>query len=273
MRKIVSIFVVFAFLAPAVSMGAVTVKKSAAVATKKAAPMDSATSLLPTVIGLVQNVRDLKAQQEQLTAECVPTGDELRTVNDLVKEWAKVGDSTADSAVTGLGEKCSNKGDTDFSGDSGSFQSYMELNQDPNDTCYERYISSGDEGMIWANYPKASTAKVCPVGDNKNCKNISNLYDVFVKIPFSDEDFTAAELRKVKPLREKAEKCAPSKMAAAKRQLVSGFVTQTIGNVGKSSGASGTEAVIQAVSSMGGSSNIGSLLPSLNQVLPQMLDK
>lgn len=270
MKKIISIFVLFMFLAPAVSMGAVTVKKAAAVSTKKAEPIDSATSLLPSVIGLVQNVRDLKAKQQQLTAECAPTGDEIRTVNDLVKEWAKVGDSTADSAIVGLGERCSNV--TDFSGDSGSYQSYVEFNQDSGDSCYERFVSSGDENMIWAQYPKASSAKVCPIGDNKNCKTVSNLYDVFVKIPFSDEDFTVAELKKVKSLREKAEKCAPSKIKASQNQLVGNFLTQTISGVGKSSGASGTDAVIQAVSSMGGSGSIGSLLPSLGQIGLQ-LDK
>ena len=61
-------------------------------------------------------------------------------------------------------------------------------------------------------------------------------------------------------------------MRAAKRELWGGFLTQTLGSVGKTSGASGTEAVIQAVSSAGGG-GFQSMLPSLGQMATQVLEK
>jgi len=96
---------------------------------------------------------------------------------------------------------------------------------------------------------------------------------VFVKIPFGTEDFTKAELAKVNKLIEKSQKCAPSKINAAKAELWGGFLSQTLGGVGQKAGVSGTSSVIQTVSSMGGNGGIQSMLPSLGQMATQMLDK
>ena len=50
-------------------------------------------------------------------------------------------------------------------------------------------------------------------------------------------------------------------------------MTQTLSGVGQTTGAAGTGSVIQAVSSMGGSGNIQSLLPSLGQMAMTSFDK
>ena len=271
MKKVLSIFVIVALAIQGVSFGAVTVKKAASVATKKTDTMESATSLLPSVIGLVGSVKNLKAQQQQLDAECVPTADEVSTVNNLVKEWAKIGGTAADTAVSSVGgEPC---GGGDNSSES-AYETWMELNNDNGDTCYVVFKSTADKDMIWEGYPKALYAKILPPdGNAKNAKYVSNIYDLMGMIPFGEEDFTLAEISKVKRLVEKAEKCAPSKIAAAKREIWGGFLTQTLSNVGQTTGAAGTGSVIQAVSSMGGSGNIQSLLPSLGQMAMSSFDK
>jgi hypothetical protein len=269
MKKILSIFVACVFCAPSLSMGAVTVKKAAPVATKKAEPMDSATSLLPTVIGLVGDVKALKAQQEQLSADCIPTGDDLNTVNNLVKEWAKIGETDATSMVSGLGGPCGPSGKNNADSMYANSMQYLE----GNDSCYVEFDTDSDKGMVWQNFPRATYAKICNGSDTKNCKHVSNIYDVFGKISFSDEDFVKSEASKVAKLKEKMEKCAPHKINAAKRELFGGFLTKTLGNVGQSSGAAGTSAVLEAVSSMGGSGNLQSILPSLGQMATQTLEK
>ena len=103
MKKIAAFFVLFACMVPCASWSAVNVKssgikKAAPVATKQEDKLQSATSLLPTVIGLVGGVQALNKQQQQLSADCAPTSSEIQLVNDLVKEWAKTGTTTASGA-------------------------------------------------------------------------------------------------------------------------------------------------------------------------------
>ena len=99
--------------------------------------------------------------------------------------------------------------------------------------CYLTFSSESDKDMIWEGYPKASSAKICEADNAKKCKTFSNLYDVFTKIPFAEEDLTIKEANKVTKLIEKSERCAPAKITAAKRQLWGGFLTQTLGTVGQ----------------------------------------
>ena len=268
MKKILSIFIIFACAMPSLTLGAVNVKKAAPVATKKTDAVESAGSLVPTVLGLVGSVQSLNAQQQQLSADCAPTSDEINTVNELVKEWAKVGTHKASEASSGLGSECSvgtNYSDT-------SYKYYMETAY-KNETCHLTFSSTADKGRIWEGFPKASKASVCDVNNSKNCKTVSNIYDVFVKIPFGQTDYTKSETQKIAKLIEKSEKCAPSKINAAKREMWGSFLTQTVSGVGKTSGVSGTDSIMQAVSSFGGNSDLKSMLPSLSQMALQSMDK
>ncbi len=263
MKKLFTIFIIALFAMTNTSWAAVNVKsagvkKAAPVATKKADAMESATSLLPTVIGIVSSVQSLNAQQQQLSADCAPTSDEINTVNELVKEWAKLGNTTAASAVSGLGEKRQ-----------GSYGTCVDFDE----VCYEAFESEDSDKPVWEGFPKVSSAQKCDDGNSKNCKTVSNIYDIFGRIPFGDADYTKSEAKKVAALKEKSQRCAPAKIAAAKRELYGGFLTQTLGSVGQSTGAAGTSSVLQAVSSMGGSGDVKSMLPSLGQMATQMLDK
>ena len=257
MKKLFSVFLITMFSVMSASQGAVNIKKAASVSAKKTEAVESATSLLPTVIGLVTSVQDLNKRQQQLTAECEPTSDEIRTVNELVQEWAKISEKTA-ADVMGSGVRdCT-----------GGYATFVE-HADSDEVCYETFSGESDKGTVWAGFPKASSAKICEPGNNKNCKVVSNIYEIFDKISFGKEDYTESEYSKIAKLLEKAERCSPSKVNAAKRELYGGFLTQTLGSVGQSTGASGTASVIQAVSSMGGSGSIQSLLPSLGQMALQ----
>lgn len=261
MKKFLSIFMVFSCVVTSASLAAVNIKKAAPVATKKADTMESATSLLPAVIGLVSNVKTLQAQQQALSADCAPTSDEINTVNDLVKEWAKLGEVTPDTASSGLGER-----------HDGGYQTCIDF-ADADESCYEAFSGSANEGTVWKDFPKASQGKKCKGDGNKNCTTVSNIYDIFGRLPFGDDDYTQAEARKVAQLKEKAQRCAPERIAAQKRELYGGFLTQTLSSVGQSSGAAGTSSVLDAVSSMGGSGDLKSMLPSLGQMATQALDK
>lgn len=263
MKKIIFILTALICVMPVVSQGAVNIKKAASVSAKKTDAMESATSFVPTVIGLVQGVKSLQQQQQQLTAECAPTADEIRFVNELVQEWAKTSEVSAATAVSGLGDEVCNG--------NGAYKSYMEY-ADSQSKCYETFASASDEETIWKGFPKASRADICDAG-NKNCKVVSNIYDVFGRIPFTDDDYTQKEARYVSSLKAKAERCSDAKVNAAKRELYGGFVAQTLSGVGQSTGAAGTSSVLEAVSSMGGSGDVKSLLPSLGQMATQVLDK
>ena len=260
MKRLLTFLVVLVCTVVAESQAAVNIKKAAPVAAKKADATESATSLLPAVIGLVGNVKNLQAQQQQLTADCAPTSDEIRTVNDLVKEWAKISETNSFDAASGLGDRSCD----------GSYQTFLDLYDE---ACYETFSSSADEGTVWEDFPKVSSGKKCKDDAGKKCETVSNIYDIFVKIPFTDEDYTKAEARKIAELKEKAQRCAPAKVAAAKRELYGGFVTQALSSIGQTTGTAGTSSVLETVSSMGGSGDVKSMLPSLGSMATQLFDK
>ena len=190
MKRLLLILSAFVFVVPSMAPGAVNVKnsgvkKAASVKMQETAPAESATSLLPTVIGLVGSVKNLNAQQQQLTADCAPTEEEVRIVNDLVKEWAKIGETNAKGAASGLGVLCNpNNNSLETRTDDGTYKSYMEL-AEKNEVCYERFAGSANAGAIWFGFPKASRADICDVNNPKNCTKVSNLYDVFAKVSFT----------------------------------------------------------------------------------------
>lgn len=256
MKKILRIFVVIGILAPCVSFGAVTVhkksavNKKASVETQQSSGLSAATSLLPAVTGLVGGVMQLKKEQQELGKDCAPNSGEINLVNDLIKEWAKSGDTDANGAANGW-DPCI-----------GSYQNNMQ--QDGEKTCVDKF---NEPDRIWNGYPQASMATV-------GKKTYSNVYDIFARIPFVTNDYTQSEASQIKALIEKTDRCAPSKLSAKKRELLGGFLTNTISSVGSSAGVSGVSDVMQMAGQMGGSGggvssmlgNFGSMVPSL---LPQ----
>lgn len=266
MKKLISIFTVMMIVAPSLSFGAVVVNKQSPVV-KKAAPVEvqesgglgggiqSAASLLPSVIGLVQDVQKLKKDQQQLSAGCAPSSTDINTVNDLVKEWAKISDTTASNAKSGLGTYA----------DGVTYKDCMEA-QDK-EGCYETFT---DKGYAWSGFPKASYAKL------SNGKDVSNVYDVLNKIPFGPDDYTQGELSKVKNLMEKAQRCKPGIISKKKKELWGNFLVGTIGKVGSATNTAGVSDVMgmaQTLGASGGAGGVSSVLSSFGGQALQAFDK
>ena len=242
------------------------VKKSSSVKKQEQSGMEAITSgsLLPGVIGLVSNVSALNKQQKELAAECVPTTTEISWVNNMVKEYAKVGSSSANQmfkTVAGTGsDEC--KGETYAD----SVKNTVTANLEP---CTERFSGSGDQSMIWYNYPKAAYGTYCadgiePCSASKR-KTVSNIYKVFGAIDFTLVDYTTDEATMFGKLMEKAEKCSPENISKRNREAYSSFLTTTIANTGSSTN---TGSIMQAVGGLtggGGLSGIGSLAPTVTQ--------
>lgn len=240
------------------AFGAVTVNKKSAVSkkasveTQKSSGLSAATSLLPAVMGTVSGVMELKKTTQALGTDCAPNSSEIYLVNELVKEWAKIGDTDSTSARSGL-DNCQG----------GTYKTHVEM--DGETACAEFFVESG--GVIWNGYPKADYATV-------GKKTYSNVYDVFAKIPFSAEDYTKSEAEQIKSLMEKTERCEPGKLNAKKRELWGGFLTNTIGQVGSGVGVSGVSDVMQMATQFGsGGGGVSGMLGQFGGMATQMMDK
>lgn len=257
MKKILSIFVIACLVAPFTAFGAVTVNKKSAVSkkasveTQKTSGLSAATSLLPTVISTVSGVMELKKATQALGSDCAPNSSEIYLVNELVKEWARIGDTDASSAKSGL--------DTCL-----GLTYKLHVEQDGEKVCAESF---NEANMVWNGYPKADYATV-------GKKTYSNVYDIFAKLPFGFDDYTKSEAEQVKSLIEKTERCAPGKISAKKRELWGGFLTNTISQVGTGVGVSGVGDVMQmATQFSSGSGGVSGMLGQFGGMATQMMDK
>ena len=95
MRKNLAIFIAsLACVTVNSAMAAVTIKKAAPVATQETSATNTATSLVPSVLTLVNDVQVLSAKSRELDTECTPSSAEIEFVNNTIKEWAKTGSAT-----------------------------------------------------------------------------------------------------------------------------------------------------------------------------------
>ncbi|MBQ0013224.1 MAG: hypothetical protein KBS86_01470 [Proteobacteria bacterium] len=242
---------------------AVSVKKAAPVATQQAKPIDTASSLVPTVLSLASGIKEISAKQKALDAECKPTTTEINFVNNMMKEFAKTGAMTALDAL-GTHICCGNityktrvqMGEAELTG--------VELCWD----CFE------DPGTIWNGYPMASVGEYCDDGvcstSSKNKKTISNIYDVFNLIDFTPADYTAAEATVAAKLLDKMESCSYARLSAKKREAWGEFLTTTIGNVGTKTN---TATIMESVTNVTNSGSGLGGLSSLGSVAAQFLNK
>lgn len=249
---------------------AITVKKAASVAKKETSVQNVGGSLLPTALTLFQTVQQLNQQQQELSAECEPTTQEINWVNNMIKEWAKSGGVLPKDEKIGGMQKC---------GDDNSYNRSIKNNIEyEEDVCYEVFGEESDEGMIWQGYPKATTAtyyivdgEYSATGKAKDKKVASNIYDVFNLIDFNTQDYTADEAAMANKLTAKLEKCAPAKLQAKKAAMWGDFVMNAVGGIGqKTNTGSIMETVSGLVTSGGG---MGGALQSLGSVATQLLDK
>ncbi len=271
MKKFLLLFI-GGFVAVHSTAGAVTIKKAAPVATKQVSAQDAGASLLPTALNLVSGIMQLNQGQKALTAECIPTTQEITFVNNIVKEWAKTGAATAVEIENGKmnGMKRCGSGDT--------YESTVRISADLDDDaliCYDHY--SDDKSAIWYGFPKAASAYYCTDGSISGCgeksrQYVSNIYDVFNMVDFSEADYTTQEAKMAGNLIAKIEKCSHAKLSARKKAMWGEFLVGTVGSLGQKTN---TANIMETVSSMSGSLGGGGLqsLGSLGSLATQFLAK
>ncbi len=247
MKKKLLFFIGVAGLMPYIMpASAVTITKAAPVATQETTASSGTTGLVSTVLGLVGTVQQLRAQQDALTEECIPSSQEINFVNNTIKEWAKTGSMSADDVRKRLGrEPC--RGGTGYASDV-----RISAGTEQTEFCYDSFSSTADAGMIWENFPMVGVATYCEDG-SLNCtdkKTASDIYEIFNLIDFTEADYTASELTMAARLTAKIETCSPARLSAKKRELWGSFLTETISNLGQ---PTSTGTIMQQVSNIAGS--------------------
>lgn len=248
-------------------------KKADSVVKRDASTSTTATgaSLLPTAANLVLSVIQLNQQQKALTAECEPTSREITFVNNMIKEWANAGGRnpfSASRAVRACSANESYATTVRYAGTS--------IGVDNSTICWDTFTESEARNAVWSGYPKASVAEYCSDGsDNlsmcgKNSrKKVTNMWTLFDLIDFENKDYTQGEASQAAALLEKATKCSTNKLAAKRLETFGGFITNTIGNLGKTTN---TDTVMNAVSGIVGQSGWGNI-GGIANVAAQFLDK
>lgn len=242
-------------------MGAVVVKKAASVNTQEVNTIDAATGLAP-ILGVVSTLSELKAQRKALKQECIPTSSEISWVNNMIKEWAKTGAKSATEACNSLHSvQCS---------ENNSYQRSVRDNpkESPDSYCFEVF---NENGAIWNGYPRASIGTRCDDGSTscKNQETYSNIYEIFELIDFSKEDYLKDEISMAEKLIEKREKCSGTRLTDKQRELYQGFISNTIGDIGKKQNAGTVLDTVQNLlnNSSGGLGAASALAPTLMQIL------
>lgn len=243
-------------------VGAVTINKAAPVAAQESSSSTTVTSLVPTVLNLISNVQQLSAKQKALTDECIPSSQEITFVDNIIKEWAKTGAMSADEVQKRLGIK---RCDVAVGGYASSVEVAAGTDMDEL-ICYDYFAGDGNKGMVWENFPRVGKATYCSDGSpsgmcsSKDKVTVSNIYDIFNLVDFTEADYSSSELTMAGNLMAKIEQCSYSKLNSKKRQMWGEFLTGTINSLGQSTN---TGSIMESVSSIAGSGNLGSSIGSI----------
>lgn len=263
MKRKLLFFVTLACMVQTVPSFAITIKKAPTVSQKKNDAGKTGSSLLPTVINMVANVQEISKKQKALTAECIPSSQELDYANKIFKEWVKTGASSAKQVTASL-KVCD---------DSNTYESsvrYAAAAQDDTYICYDKY----KEDTIWKDYPIAKSVTYCPndpIGNtcsSKEKKTVSNIYEILDKVNFSEDDWIdTTEATMAHNLEEKFKKCAPSKLNAQKRALWSEFIISSIGGIGSSTNTGSIMQIVQSTANSGTTNALQQITGNLTQFL------
>ena len=235
MRKFLQIFMCWFVGIVVMPADAVTINKAAPVAPVESSSSSTTASLVPTVLGIISGVQQLTNQQRQLTAECIPTSQEINWVNNMVKEWAKTGAMNA----ADVERKLSAQGMRRCASATGGYANSVAVaaNTDmENAICYDYFGTDADRAMVWYQFPMASVATYCSDGSLVGCATddrvtVSNIYEIFNLIDFS----------------------------ARKRQLWGEFLTDTINSLGQPTNTGSIMDAVSGITSGGGLGSIGSI--------------
>lgn len=234
---------------------AITITKAASVTPQETSSSSAGSSLIPTVLKLVSGVQQLNAQQKALTAECVPSAQEITFVDNTMKEWAKTGAMSAEDVKRRLGRSpCTST--------SYNTQVMLYASTGQMDICYDTF---NDGGMIWDGYPKVGYATYCEDGalHCSNKKTMSDIYEIFNLIDFTDADYNSSELTMAARLMNKIEQCSTARLSAKKRELWGEFLVDTVSSLGQPTNTGTIMEQVSAISGGGALGTIGSFATSL----------
>jgi hypothetical protein len=264
MRRICSLFLSLAVMLET-PLWAATIKKAAAVSEQTQTGVDSAagTDLVGTAIGLFSGFQSLKKQEEALSNACAPSYSEVAFVNQMVQQYAMMGERSGNEMFSSLPPKEFNLGCTykDTAGEG-----------DGVTVCYDAFV---DKGPIWYLYPKADRALKCPQDkpncDTKDQRYYSNIYEIYGAMAWNDEDLLPDELSAHSKLMAKMEECSPAVMKRKRQEMTGSLITGTLGSIGQKQNTGGIMQQVQGMTqngtgggAMGGILQVGSgLLPSL----------
>ncbi len=230
------------------AFSAVAIKKAAPVATSKSAGVSSAMGTVSTVLDLVGTIKDARQRQQEISAECYPTSQELNFVNNMVKEWAKSGAKGRKEVFAALNvEPCSTVGE---------YAERIKYQTDSRDSiCFDTF---NEPGEVWHGYPHADAVQFCSDGSSScsNKKYQSNIYDIFRQIDFGPSDYSADEISMANKLLTKNDSCSPVKVKAAVAKLWSDVTQNSFNQIsaGSKTNTSNMEVILKGVQTFGGGS-------------------
>lgn len=246
---------------------AITITKAPTVATKKNDIAKTGNSLLPTVINMVTSVQDISKKTKELSANCIPSSQELEFANKIFKEWIKTGAATQKQVTSKL--KVCSDGDT--------YEETVRFaiaSEDDTYICFDKYNGSTDKNTIWENYPIAKNVTYCPddpIGNtcsSKEKKTVSNIYDILDKVNFSKDDWIDdSEATTAQKLEEKFKNCAPSAMTAKRNAMWGEFIISSIGSLGTKTNTGSIMQIVQSTANSSTTNTLQSVVGSLTQFL------
>jgi hypothetical protein len=217
------------------------IKKAGAVVEQQQEKMDAAvgTNLVGMAIGLWSGIQALKKEEQALNAACAPTGAEESYVNKMVKEFAKIGTTTAESMAALVDAPESYEG-------SCRYESYIMTGGNGN-RCFDTFNDPvSDGGRIWGKYPKASSVRnICPPTKKGTCgnndkKTYSNAYEIYARMGWEEEDLLPDEVSMHAKIMQKAQECDPSVLKKKSKEAVGNMITGTLGTIGQKQNTAGT---------------------------------
>jgi hypothetical protein len=216
----------------------------------------------------VSGIQQLNVKQRELTAECVPSSAEISFVDNAVKEWAKTGAMSAEDVRKKL-----NRRDCGSTNGYESSVRYAVATGLEEDICYNTFTGYGNDGMVWAGYPKVGLASYCDDGsdDCKNKKTKSDIYEIFNLVDFGEADYTRQEATMAAKLISKIENCSDARLSQKKRAMWGDFLISTIGSVGQKTNTGTIMDTVGNITKSG--TNLTGGLSSLGSVATQFLNK
>lgn len=243
---------------------AVAIKKAAPVATSKSSGMTSTMGVVSGVLDFVGAVKDAKQKQQEISAECYPSAQELNFVNNMVKEWAKTGAKSASEAFKALGS------DVNPCSTTGEYAQRVKYRTDSKESvCFDVFDEPGE---IWNGYPRADAVQFCSDGASScnNKKYQSNIYDIFRLVDFGPQDYSADEITMANKLLSKNDACSAGKLNAKVVELWQNVATNGFSSITKNSqtGTSNMEVILKGVQTFGG----GSVADGLGAAAPMLMN-